>query len=128
MEKPGIIARYNAFRKRIYAKRWVRVVHLILQYLIIIFVFPVLMFVAFYVMDYLWENKPGLLFVAVPGTFLTIKSILFFLKDRKIRKSIEEEGGLTKDIRKKIIHDVIVIFEIFTAYFIIKWLFTLIDK
>jgi hypothetical protein len=76
----------------------------------------------------LWENKPGLLFVAVPGTFLTIRSILFFLKDRKIRKSVEEEGGLTKDIRKKIIHDVIVIFEIFTAYFIVKWLFTLIDK
>ncbi len=128
MEKPGIIARYNAFRKRIYAKRWVQIIHLILQYLIIIFVFPVLMFVAFYVMDYLWENKRGLLFVAVPGTFLTIKSILFFLKDQKIRKSVEEEGGLTKDIRKKIIHDVIVIFEIFVVYFIIKWLFTLIDK
>ncbi len=127
MEKPGIIARYNAFRKRIYAKRWVRIVHLILQYLIILF-FPVLIAVVFYAMDYLWENKRGLLFVAVPGTFLTIKSILFFLKDQKIRKSVEEEGGLTKDIRKKIIHDVIVIFEVFAVYFIIKWLFTLIDK
>lgn len=127
MEKPGIIARYNAFRKKIYAKRWVRIIHLILQYLIILF-FPVLIAVVFYAMDYLWENKPGLLFAAVPGTVLTIRSILFFLRDKKIRKSVEEEGKLTKDIRKKIIHDVIMIFEVFAAYFIIKWLFILIDK
>ena len=114
--------KFNAFRKRIYSKRWVRIVHLILQYIIIIFVFPVAFIAILYTLDYLWKERPGLLFVALSGTYLTVCSICYFLRNRKIRKSLEENGKLPKEAKKRIIHDLIVITEIFIAYITVKCL------
>jgi hypothetical protein len=111
-------SRPKSFRKRLYEKKSVRIIHLILQYIIIL-VAPIIVFA---LLEYLWEERPGLLFVTIPGIVLTICSIRYFLTNKKIRASIEEEGDLPKEIRGKIIRDTIVLTAIFAAYIVIKCL------
>jgi len=115
-KKLGLRARW----KKLYEKRSVRIIHLILQYIIIIFVLPVLIVGILHLLDYLWEERPGLLLVAIPGTYLAVCSVCYIFRDKKIRRSLEEEGKFPKDAKKRIIHDTILITEIFAVYILAK--------
>ena len=104
----------NAYKNH----RWIRGLHIFLQYIIILVSAPI----AICLLEYLWEERPGLLFVTIPGIIFTVSILHTFLTDKKNRRSIEEEGKPSQEATKKFIHDIIVMSIIFAIYIVAKCL------
>lgn len=119
MKKTGKISRIRTAWKNNYKNhRWVRGLHIFLQYIIIFVSAPL----ALMLLEYLWEERPGLLFVTIPGIIFTVSIVHTFLTDKKNRRTIEEEGRPSKEATNKFVHDIIVMTAIFAVYIVIKCL------
>lgn len=114
MKKTGFRSAWKNLYK---SHRWIRALHIFLQYLIIFVSGPIIIFL----LEYLWEERPGLLFVTIPGIIIMISILHTFLTDKKNRKTLEEEGRPSEGAMKKFIHDTIILSVVFTIYIIIKY-------
>ena len=117
----NIAAIYKSFRKK-WKKLYddhkvVRGIHIFLQYVIIFVSGPLIIAL----LEYLWIERPGLLFVTIPGLIITISIVHTFLTDKKNRKSIEEKGRPSEEATKKFFHDIVVLSIVFAIYIVIKY-------
>lgn len=103
----------NAYKNH----KWIRALHIFLQYVIIFASGPIVIAL----LEYLWTERPGLLFVTIPGLIITISIIHTFLTDKKNRKSIEESGRPSEEATKKFFHDIVVLSIVFAIYIVIKY-------
>lgn len=103
----------NAYKNH----RWIRGLHIFLQYVIIFVSGPIIIAL----LEYLWTERPGLLFVTIPGLIVTISIIHTFLTDKKNRKSIEEKGRPSEEATRKFVHDIVVLSIVFAIYIVIKY-------
>jgi len=112
------MSRFRAAWKNAYKNhRWIRGLHIFLQYIIIL-VSPTIIIC---LLEYLWAERPGLLFVTIPGIIFTVSILHTFLTDKKNRKSIEEKGRPSEEATKKFIHDIVVLSIVFAIYIVIKY-------